>query len=276
MREDIRLNGWQIEADGPLRDDFLESVFFCGSGRMGVRGYAAGDPRPRPVQQGMFVAGMFDEIKPGITDIIHLPTPVWHKLTVNGEACPPGGSAHRTLDLSAGLLRLTYPLNAPGGTLRVTEERFFDPERPALLSQRLMVESDTPQPVRLESGIFSASCNCPVPDDQVSRFGVIAGEAVADDVWKVDSLVEKPALEDAPSNLAVFGRYLLSPRVMELLADVQPGVGGEIQLTDALDAVLQEEEMYALIIDPADGFDTGTVDSWLETNNILYQRKKNA
>lgn len=113
----------------------------------------------------------------------------------------------------------------------------------------------------------------PVPDDQVSRFGVIAGAPVADDVWKVDALVEKPALKDAPSNLAVFGRYLLSPRVMELLADVQPGVGGEIQLTDALDAVLAEEEMYALIVDPADGFDTGTVESWLETNNILFQRK---
>ena len=112
----------------------------------------------------------------------------------------------------------------------------------------------------------------PVPDDQVSRFGVIAGAPVADDVWKIDSLVEKPALEDAPSNLAVFGRYLLSARVMELLADVKPGVGGEIQLTDALDAVLQEEEMYALIVDPACGFDTGTIESWLETNNILYQR----
>ena len=112
----------------------------------------------------------------------------------------------------------------------------------------------------------------PVPDDQVSRFGVIAGAAVADDVWKVDALVEKPALEDAPSNLAVFGRYLLSPRVMELLADVEPGVGGEIQLTDALDAVLREEEMYALVIDPADGFDTGTVESWLETNNVLFSR----
>ena len=112
----------------------------------------------------------------------------------------------------------------------------------------------------------------PVPDDQVHRFGVIAGKAVADDVWKVDSLVEKPALEDAPSNLAVFGRYLLSPRVMELLADVKPGVGGEIQLTDALDAVLREEEMYALVIDPSDGYDTGTVESWLETNNILYAK----
>ena len=112
----------------------------------------------------------------------------------------------------------------------------------------------------------------PVPDEEVSRFGVIAGAEVSDKVWKVDSLVEKPALEDAPSNLAVFGRYLLSPRVMELLADMKPGSGGEIQLTDALDAVLEEEEMYALVIDEKDGFDTGTVESWLESNNILYKR----
>lgn len=116
----------------------------------------------------------------------------------------------------------------------------------------------------------------PVPDEEVSRFGVIAGSEIADKVWKIDSLVEKPALEDAPSNLAVFGRYLLSPRVMELLADVQPGAGNEIQLTDALDAVLEEEEMYALIIDAADGFNTGTVESWLETNNILFDRQKQA
>lgn len=113
----------------------------------------------------------------------------------------------------------------------------------------------------------------PVPEEEVSRFGVIAGSAISDDVWKIDSLVEKPPREEAPSNLAVFGRYLLSPRVMELLADVEPGAGGEIQLTDALDAVLKEEEMYALVIDPSDGFDTGTVESWLETNNILYARK---
>ena len=113
----------------------------------------------------------------------------------------------------------------------------------------------------------------PVPDEQVSRFGIIAGQELSDTVWKIDSLVEKPKLEDAPSNLAVFGRYLLSARVMELLAEGKIGAGGEIQLTDALDAVLKEEEMYALVIDPADGFDTGTVESWLETNNILWQRK---
>ncbi len=106
----------------------------------------------------------------------------------------------------------------------------------------------------------------PVADDQVSRFGIISGEQVSADVWKVDGLVEKPSVKEAPSNLAIFGRYLLSARVMELLHDVTPGAGGEIQLTDALDAVLAEEEMYALVIDPADGFDTGTISTWLETN----------
>ena len=112
----------------------------------------------------------------------------------------------------------------------------------------------------------------PLPDDQVSRYGIIAGQEVSEGVWKIDSIVEKPALEDAPSNLGSFGRYLLSPRVMEILATLEPGVGGEIQLTDALDAVLAEEEMYGLVIDPAEGFDTGTVECWLETNKVLYER----
>lgn len=116
----------------------------------------------------------------------------------------------------------------------------------------------------------------PVDEEEVSRFGVIAGAEVEHDVWKISSLVEKPAKEDAPSNLAVFGRYLLSPRVMELLADVAPGAGGEIQLTDALDALLQEEEMYALVIDPKEGYDTGTIESWLETNNALFAKAHKA
>ena len=112
----------------------------------------------------------------------------------------------------------------------------------------------------------------PVAEDQVDRFGVIDGVEVSEGVWKVNSLVEKPAVEDAPSNLAVFGHYLLTPRVMELLADAKPGAGNEIQLTDALDALLKEEEMYALVIDPEDGYDTGTIESWLDTNNRLYKK----
>ncbi len=106
----------------------------------------------------------------------------------------------------------------------------------------------------------------PVPDEDVSRFGVIDGEDLGDGVWSISRMVEKPTREEAPSNLAIFGRYLLSPRVMELLAEIKPGKGGEIQLTDAMDAALSEEQMYAVIIDPADGYDTGTVATWLETN----------
>ena len=72
-------------------------------------------------------------------------------------------------------------------------------------------------------------------------------------------MVEKPALADAPSHLAIFGRYLLSARVMELLASQEPGKGNEIQLTDALVRALEDEEMYAVVIDPSEGHDTGTV-----------------
>lgn len=113
----------------------------------------------------------------------------------------------------------------------------------------------------------------PVPKEQVSRFGVISGTRVSDKVWKVSGLVEKPPVEKAPSNLTVFGRYLLTPRVMDLLADAKPTTGGEIQLTDALDAVLKEEEMYAMVIDPDEGYDTGTPETWLDTNKRLYEKR---
>ena len=114
----------------------------------------------------------------------------------------------------------------------------------------------------------------PVPDEQVSLYGVIAGEADADGVWRVSGLVEKPCREDAPSNLAIFGRYLLTPRVMQLLGDTPPGKGGEIQLTDALVALLEHEEIYAVVIEPDEGFDTGNVLSWLEANIELTLRRK--
>lgn len=112
----------------------------------------------------------------------------------------------------------------------------------------------------------------PVSDEEVSRFGIIGGENLGDGVWKISEMVEKPKLEDAPSNLAIFGRYLLSARVMELLEDVKPGAGGEIQLTDAMEAVLAEEEMYAVVIDPSVGFDTGTISTWLDANVALALR----
>ena len=114
---------------------------------------------------GLVLAGMFDEIKPGITDFIHLPTPVWHRILADGRPVAPVGPVRRTLDLACGALTLQYETDAPGGRVRITEERFFDPERPALLWQRLRVESAAPVALTVDSG----SCNCPVPDDQVKE-----------------------------------------------------------------------------------------------------------
>lgn len=109
----------------------------------------------------------------------------------------------------------------------------------------------------------------PVPENMVSRYGVIAGTEVAPDEWKVSGLVEKPARNDAPSNLAIFGRYLLTPTVMKLLPSIKPGRGEEIQLTDALVELLKREDIHAVVVQPDEGYDTGNVQSWLEANVAL-------
>lgn len=109
----------------------------------------------------------------------------------------------------------------------------------------------------------------PVPDEMVSRYGVIAGTEVDDGVWRVTGLVEKPAINEAPSNLAIFGRYLLTPAVMDILPHVKPGRGDEIQLTDALVRLLETEEIHAVVVEPDEGFDTGNVLAWLSANVAL-------
>ena len=106
----------------------------------------------------------------------------------------------------------------------------------------------------------------PAPADQVHRYGVIAGEPEQEGVWRVTGLVEKPPTGTEPSNLRIFGRYLLTPAVMAILAETPPGQGGEIQLTDALVELLKREEIYAVIVDPSEGYDTGNVLAWLEAN----------
>jgi UTP--glucose-1-phosphate uridylyltransferase len=74
---------------------------------------------------------------------------------------------------------------------------------------------------------------------------------------------------EAPTNLAIFGRYLLTPGIMEILSTTPPGKGGEIQLTDALVALLAKEDIFAVVIEPHEGYDTGNVLSWLEANVAL-------
>lgn len=84
-----------------------------------------------------------------------------------------------------------------------------------------------------------------VSDDDVNKYGIVDGQLIGDRVYSVHGLVEKPAKEEAPSNVAILGRYIISPEIFEILADTKPGKNGEIQLTDALMELAKREEMVA-------------------------------
>lgn len=84
-----------------------------------------------------------------------------------------------------------------------------------------------------------------VPEEDVSKYGIVNCTHIEERVYKVKDLVEKPEKEKAPSNIAILGRYIISPRIFQYLESAQPGKGGEIQLTDALKSLLGSEAMYA-------------------------------
>jgi UTP--glucose-1-phosphate uridylyltransferase len=102
-----------------------------------------------------------------------------------------------------------------------------------------------------------------VPSDQTHRYGVIDGEPDASGLRRLRGIVEKPRPEDAPSNLAVVGRYLLTPRIFELLENTGAGAGGEIQLTDAIARLLEEEPVYGFEFEGL-RFDCGSKLGYLE------------
>lgn len=84
-----------------------------------------------------------------------------------------------------------------------------------------------------------------VPQDQVKRYGIVAGDAMGNDLTKVSAMVEKPSPEKAPSRLAVAGRYILTPGVFDEIRNQPKGAGGEIQLTDGIASLLKKESVYA-------------------------------
>lgn len=104
-----------------------------------------------------------------------------------------------------------------------------------------------------------------VPLDHVSRYGIVNAPAEPHDVWNVTTIVEKPNSTEAPSRWAVVGRYVLEPRVFDHLAALEPGVGGEYQLTDALAALAREGRLVAAPI-PAKRYDTGNKLDYLKAN----------
>ena len=111
-----------------------------------------------------------------------------------------------------------------------------------------------------------------VSEEQVSSYGIVEGHPLKERLYKVDGLVEKPAKEDAPSQLAVIGRYILSPEIFAQLEVLQPGVGNEIQLTDAISTVAVDK--FALVCQ-GDRYDTGDPLGFLKASIEYGLRNEN-
>jgi len=109
-----------------------------------------------------------------------------------------------------------------------------------------------------------------VPADQTSSYGIISGEEISEGVYRVSDMVEKPKPEDAPSNLAIIGRYILTPDIFDHINNTKPGKNGEVQITDAL---LQQAQSSCVLAYKFKGrrFDCGSVHGFVEATNYCYE-----
>jgi UTP--glucose-1-phosphate uridylyltransferase len=110
-----------------------------------------------------------------------------------------------------------------------------------------------------------------VPRDQTQSYGIVTVDEMQEDTARIHSIVEKPRPAEAPSNLAVIGRYVLTPRIFDLLGEVVPGAGGEIQLTDAISSLLGHERVLAVRL-PGKRYDCGSKLGYLQASVELGLR----
>jgi len=111
-----------------------------------------------------------------------------------------------------------------------------------------------------------------VPLHQISAYGIIRSSQIEDDLYQVSDLVEKPAAEKAPSDLAIIGRYVFTPRVFDALETISPGAGGELQLTDGLASLLKEQRVFAVRL-RGSRFDAGTPIGLLKASIALALKR---
>ena len=111
-----------------------------------------------------------------------------------------------------------------------------------------------------------------VSDEDTGKYGIIEPKQVDKKVYQVMSLVEKPEPSQAPSNLGIVGRYILTPRIFDILKFTQPGKNGEIQLTDALNLLLKEQQLFACELEGT-RYDAGTPLGWLKANVALALKR---
>ncbi len=114
-----------------------------------------------------------------------------------------------------------------------------------------------------------------VPMHDVNKYGIIEGNLIdnTDDIYRVTDMIEKPDPKDAPSNMAIIGRYILTPDIFDILRDTKAGKGGEIQITDALRTQAKAGKVIAYTF-KGTRFDCGSVDGFVEATNYFYNKTK--
>lgn len=131
-------------------------------------------------------------------------------------------------------------------------KKFIGKEPFAVLLGDDIVDSEVPalrQMIDQFNEVQSSILGCnEVPLSEVNKYGIVDFSDQQGELYKVNSLVEKPAVEKAPSTLAIVGRYILTPAIFDMLEQVKPDKKGEIQLTDAIDSLLEKESIYSYII----------------------------
>jgi UTP--glucose-1-phosphate uridylyltransferase len=110
-----------------------------------------------------------------------------------------------------------------------------------------------------------------VAADKVERYGIVGGKEIRAGVLKLDTIVEKPSAESAPSRFAVAARYVLTPAIFSCLNETQPGKGGEVQLTDAIKLLIEREPVHAVVLHSR-RHDIGSPLDWFKTNLVFASR----
>lgn len=109
-----------------------------------------------------------------------------------------------------------------------------------------------------------------VPASEVDKYGVIVGTELSKGLYRVESMVEKPSIDEAPSNLAVIGRYILTPDIFDILRATPPGKNGEVQITDALNTQAADGCVMAYKFQGR-RFDCGSVPGFVEATNFVFE-----
>lgn len=145
-------------------------------------------------------------------------------------------------------------------------KKHIDGDAFAVLLGDTITQSETPCTKQLLNNFYKYQSSIiaieKVPNDKVERYGIIKGIEISDSVYEIEDMVEKPSLNEAPSNLAITGRYVLVPEIFDHINNISPGVGGEIQLTDAMRLL---DKTYGHVVE-GKVYDIGNTVEWLKSS----------